>query len=122
MGELLGGEGASVSFFMNGRVERCGGSLSCSHLMGHGEGGGVAVGCRVAIALKLSFVYFSTNMHAPSLVPSFQRLNWCQCYYISSFWISSLGNLFCIFFFKILENEVDFTLYVLVINGLPLIN
>ena len=33
-----------------------------------------------------------------------------------------LTIIYFVFFKTILENEVDFTLYVLVINGLPLIN
>jgi hypothetical protein len=62
--ELRNGlRGGECFFFMNGRVgyrKLC--WISCSHLMWHVKGGGVEVGCRVAIALKLSFVYFSTTV------------------------------------------------------------
>ena len=55
----IGLRGGECFFFMNGRVgyrKLC--WISCSHLMWYVQGGGVEVGCRVAIALKLSFRLF----------------------------------------------------------------
>jgi len=81
---------------MNGRVghgELC--CISCFHLMWPGKGtGAVEVGCRVTIALKLSFVFFQPPR--PSLMPSFSMTNLvcvCVLYLHYSFWKTFLHYL-----------------------------